>query len=131
MQKSIHIATGLVTASTIVQILGFLIALPNHLGDPTWSAHAQFHHVLGWFWLTGLDSLLLILVWGPLRRRERWSFWAVLIGFVIAQGGYFLAMLLVWEGRPPETWFHFALGANTLLGAIGIAIFARILNQPS
>ena len=44
-------AARLITLASIGQILGYAYALPGHLDEPTWSAHAQFHHVLAWLWL--------------------------------------------------------------------------------
>src|SRR5260221_12338005 len=105
---------SLITISAVVQTLGYLSALPNHIGDPTWSAHAQFHLVLSWIWLVGLNGLILAIIWGPARRGERWALWTALGGYVIAQGGHFGSVLLVWEGRPTETWYYFALAADSL-----------------
>jgi len=114
-----------ISASSVIQTVGFIIALPSHIGDPTWSAHAQFHLFLSVLWLSWLNGLILILTWGPLQEHKRWSYWSALVGFVAAQGGYFLAMLLVWEGRPYETWYHFALGANTIIGILGFWLMRR------
>lgn len=111
------------TVSCIIHTLGYLIALPGHLGEPTWSWHAQFHHVLGAFWAAGLDILIIILAWGPLQKLERWSFWAVLTGFIFAHFSHFVTVLLVFEGRPPETWHYFALGLNLIIGLIGVYLF--------
>ncbi len=110
---------SLITISAVIQTLGYLSALPNHIGDPTWSAHAQFHLVLSWIWLVGLNGLILAIIWGPARRGERWALWIALGGYIIAQGGHFVSMLLVWEGRPTETWYHFALAAVALVGLEG------------
>jgi hypothetical protein len=129
MMKMPKLSVQLITLSCVVQVLGFLVALPGHLSDPTWSNHAQFHHVLGWFWVAGLNTVILILVWGPMRRGERWSFWAVALGYLIAQGGFYLSVLLVWEGRPTETWYYFALGANTLIGLVGILMERNLLQK--
>jgi hypothetical protein len=121
-------AAWFITVACVIQVLGFLYALPGHLGDPTWSAHAQFHHVLGWFWILGLDLTIMALAWGPLQRQERWSFWSLVAAFIFAQGGYFFSMLLVPAGQPPELWFHLALGMNLLIFATGLVFGWRVLN---
>jgi len=123
MNSNTRTAAIWLTGSCTIQILGYLIALPGHVGDPTWSWHAQFHLVLGDFWLAGLDILIIILAWGPLQKLERWSFWAALVGFMFAQLGHFASVLLVFDGRPPETWYHFALGLNVLIGLVGLYMF--------
>jgi len=93
-------AARLMTLACIGQILGYAYALPGHLDEPTWSDHAQFHHVLGWIWLVGLNIAIMTLAWGPLQKRERSSFWLLLALFISAQGGHFIASLVVPAGRP-------------------------------
>lgn len=127
MNSNTRLAAIWLTVSGIIQVLGYAIALPGHIGDPTWSWHAQFHHVLGAFWITGLDILILILAWGPLQRLERWSFWALLTGFIFAQFGHFASILLVFEGRPPILWQNLTLALNTLIGGIGVYLFWRAI----
>ncbi len=123
MNSKTRLAAIWLTGSCIIQVFGYIIALPGHLGDPTWSPHAQFHHVLGAFWLAGLDILILFLIWQPLQRLERWSFWALLAGFLFGQLGHFVTILLVFEGRPPELWHNLALGLNLLIGLGGVMLF--------
>ena len=131
MMSGTKIAAWWITISTAIDMIGFVIALPSHIGDPTWSAHAQFHLVMSVIWLAGLTVMLMALVWGPLQEGKRWSFWASLAGFLAAQGGYFLAIVLVWAGRPYETWYDIALAINLLLGAIGFWLMRReIWHQP-
>ena len=67
-------AARLITLACIIQILGYAYALPGHLDEPSWSQHAQFHHVLGWIWLVGLNIAIVALVWGPLQKKDRLSF---------------------------------------------------------
>lgn len=123
-------ASWLITVTAIVQILGFLYALPEHLDESTWSAHAQFHHVLGFLWLAGLNITIMRLVWRPLQQREKRGFWMLLVACMFGQGGYFVALLLVPAGRPMETWHHLALGLNWLLNVIGLGLAWRALSKP-
>lgn len=120
---------AIVTAACVIQVLGFLYALPGHLGDPTWSPHAQFHLVEAFIWITGLDVAVVVLAWGPLRRGERWSLWLLLALLVFAQGGHFLASAAVPSGRPAQRWYDWALGAVLLLYAVGLADCARALSR--
>ena len=122
-------AARLMTLACIGQILGYAYALPGHLDEPSWSAHAQFHHVLGWIWLVGLNIAIITHVWGPLQKRDRSSFWTLLILFISAQGGHFIASLVVPAGRPPEPWYDYALGTVALIFAIGLGIARRVLSN--
>ena len=122
-------AARLITLACIGQILGYAYALPQHLDEPSWSAHAQFHHVLAWIWLVGLDIAIMSLAWGPLQKGERGTFWLLLLLFISAQGGHFMASLVVPAGRPSEWWYDYALGTVTLIFAIGLGIAWRGLSS--
>jgi len=122
-------AARLLTLASIGQILGYAYALPGHLDEPSWSQHAQFHHVLGWIWLVGLNIAILYLAWGPLQKRDRQSFWILLVLFLFAQGGHFIASLVVPAGRPSEPWYDYALGAVVLIFAIGLGMGWKALSK--
>ena len=123
-------AARIITFASIVQVLGYAYALPGHLDEPTWSAHAQFHHVLGWIWLVGLNIAIVALTWGPLQQRDKMSFWVLLALFISAQGGHFFASLVVPAGRPSEWWYDYALGAEALIFAVGLGIGWKALSKP-
>ena len=123
-------AARLITLASIGQILGYAYALPQHLDEPSWSDHAQFHHVLAWIWLVGLDIAIIILAWGPLQRRERSTFWLLVFLFISAQGGHFITSLVVPAGRPSEFWYDYALGTLALIFAIGLGMGWKALSQP-
>ena len=118
-------AARLITLACIGQILGYTYALPGHIGEATWSDHAQFHLFLSWIWLVGLDSAIIAFAWGPLQKRERSSFWLLFFLFISAQGGHFIASLIVPAGRPSEWWYDYALGTVTLIFAIGLVLAWR------
>ena len=122
-------AARLITFACVAQVLGYLYALPRHLGDATWSDHAQFHHVLGWIWLLGLDIAIVALAWGPLQQRDKMSLWLLLVLFISAQGGHFMASLVVPAGRPPEPWYDFALGSVSLIFAVGLGMAWKALTR--
>jgi hypothetical protein len=121
-------AARLITFASVVQVLGYLYALPGHIGDPTWSPHAQFHLFLSWLWIVGLDIAIITFAWGPLQKRERSSFWILLVLFISAQGGHFIASLVESAGRPTgEWWYDYALGGVALIYAMGLAIAWKAL----
>ena len=118
-------AARLITLASIGQIIGYAYALPQHLNEPSWSDHAQFHHVLAWIWLVGLNIAILSLAWGPLQKRERRTFWLLHVLFIPALGGHFIASLVVPTGRPSEWWYDYALGTVALIFAIGLGLAWR------
>ncbi len=114
-------AARLITFACIVQILGYLYALPGHIGDPTWSAHAQFHLFLSWLWIVGLDVAIMTLVWGPLQKEDKTVFWVLVFLFISAQGGHFISSLVYPAGRPQgQWWYDYALGFVALIFAAGL-----------
>ena len=50
--------------------------LPSHSRDRTWPAHARFHLTWAAGKLFALGCSILALAWVPLRRGERWAWWA-------------------------------------------------------
>jgi hypothetical protein len=114
--------------ATIIEVLGYAYALPGHLDEGTWSKHAQFHLVLAWIWLVGLGIAIIAISWGPLQKREQRSFWILLALFISAQGGHFIASLVVPAGRPPEFWYDYALGAMALIFVAGLAVGWKALS---
>ncbi len=120
-------AARFITFAAIVQILGYAYALPGHLGDPTWSAHAQFHLVLSWIWIVGLNIAILFIAWTSLQGRDRNSFWVLLVLFISAQGGHFISSVIVPAGRPDQWWYDYALGINVVVFAVGLFITWRAL----
>ena len=123
-------AARLITLACIAQILGYAYALPAHNGEATWSDHAQFHHVLGWVWMVGLNIAILVFAWGPLQKRDTSSFRILVILFLVAQGGHYIASVVVPAGRPSEFWYDYALGAMALIFAIGLGTAWRALSKP-
>jgi hypothetical protein len=124
-------AARLITLACIGQVLGYAYALPGHIGEPTWSDHAQFHHVLAWIWLVGLDIAIVALAWGPLQKGDKTSLRLLLVLFISAQGGHFMASLVVPAGRPSEPWYDPALGLVALIFAIGLGIAWKVLANQS
>ncbi len=130
---SLRNAARLITLASVVQVLGYAYALPGHIGDPTWSQHAQFHLFLSWLWIVGLDIAIVAFAWGPLQKREKSSFWILFILFISAQGGHFIASLAVPAGRPSAWWYDYALGTMTLIFAVGLLMAWKALarQEPS
>jgi len=115
-------AARIITLATVIQILGYAYALPGHIGESTWSDHAQFHLFLSWIWLVGLSIAILAIAWGPFQKGDRSSFWILLSLFISGQGGHFIASFVVPAGRPPEFWYDYALGTMALIFAVGLGV---------
>lgn len=122
-------AARLITLACVGQILGYAYALPGHIGEAAWSDHAQFHLLLSWIWILGLDIAIIALAWDPLQKGDRNSFWLLLVLFLSAQGGHFIASLVEPAGRPTEPWYDPALGMVALIFAIGLGIAWKALSN--
>ena len=70
----------------------------------------------------GLNTAIIALAWGPLQKREKSSFWILLILFLSAQGGHYIASFIVPAGRPSEWWYDYALGSVALIFAVGLGM---------
>lgn len=123
-------AARIITFAAIAQILGYAYALPGHIGDPTWSNHAQFHLVLSWIWLVGINTAILFIAWGSLQQRDRNSFWVLFVLFISAQGGHFISSVIVPSGRPDLWWYDYALGTMALIYAVGLGVAWKALFSP-
>ncbi len=129
--QSLRTAAWFITAATLIKLGGFYYASVEHIGEPTWSDHAQFHHVLGEVWLTGLAVATLALAWGPLQRGEQWSWFLLLSNFTFAHIGFFVAQLIVPAGRPPILWHHLVLAGVALVYATGLFLAWRRITRPA
>ncbi len=65
-----------------------------------WPAHAHHHLIAHISGVCGLALLSLILVFGPLQRRERWAWWCLVLSGLCIYGGYWLGNFLVGLGEP-------------------------------
>ena len=122
-------ASWLLTITALGQLLGYWFALPRHIADLTWPTHARFHLIQTVFWITGLYIAILVLIWQPLQRQERWSFWTLLALVLLAQGSYFFAVAALPKGRPPSrgNLYDWTLSVVFLISAIGLGWMAKIL----
>jgi uncharacterized membrane-anchored protein YitT (DUF2179 family) len=121
-----------IVGGCLIQIGGYAYALPEHLGDPTWSSHAQFHHILAWLWQVGLNIALMTLAWLPMRRGERWTLWPLLAGLVFGQTAHFIVSALYPAGRWAgwEWWFDWALALQALIYAAGLFMAREAMPHP-
>ena len=82
----------------VATILIALLQATRHLAAD-WPVHAQ-NHLLGHIsTAVGLSVIALVLVFGPLRRRERWAWWALAVAGGAIYGGFWLAILTVGFGE--------------------------------
>lgn len=65
-----------------------------------WPVHAQHHLVHQIVLFLGLSAVGFLILYGPLARRERWSWWAMLIIGISLFGGFWFGHPLVGLGEP-------------------------------
>lgn len=71
----------------IAILISQLIVNPTHLSDPTWTMHAKDHLVRGIADMVGLNLVALLVAYYPLRKGERWAWWALVIAGLALIGG--------------------------------------------
>lgn len=59
----------------------------GHFMREQWPPHQMFHLLMGLSGLLATYALILVLVWIPLRRGERWAWFAIAVGALIVHGG--------------------------------------------
>jgi hypothetical protein len=118
-------ARNLIVAACVLHIIAYLQAVPVHITDMDWPAHARFHVLQALIWLVGLDVSLLLIARGPYARGERWAFGALVVGLFSSHVGYFLSMFAIPGGAPPGMFAHVALGIILALYVLGLLLGER------
>jgi hypothetical protein len=118
-------ARNLIAVASALHIAAYLQAVPAHLTDMGWPAHARFHIFQALLWIIGLDIALLLVALYPYARGERWAFNVLLVGLFTSHLGYFLAMFAVSGGAPPDFKAHVALGIILAIYVLGLLLGER------
>lgn len=113
----------LVAAASVGHLLGYCLAVPEHIVAIDWPAHARFHVLQSLIWVVGLDIVSVALALGPFAAGRQWARWALLLSLVCAHGGYFIALLAIADGGPPEGLrAHVPLAIAGAVFALGLAL---------
>ena len=86
----------------------------GHFMQEQWPPHEMFHLLMGLSGLLATYALILILVWIPLRRGERWAWFAIAVGALIVHGGQWASDVLTDGGLRNYTVI---LGSGSLVFA--------------
>lgn len=81
-------------------IYGFSIAIPEHVVDDTWSAHAKNHVLQTLFWIIGYSIINIVIILIPFNRKEKWAWWLLLFSGAVFYLGYFGAIWMTDGGAP-------------------------------
>ena len=115
----------LIIIASLLHMGIYLYAAPEHAVDINWPVHARFHIVQAIFWIFGLDGVAVALAYHCLPNGPKWVLPAFALIFVTAHLGYFISMLLIPAGRPPEMYAHFALATPLVIFLWGWALECR------
>lgn len=109
-----------VVMAGIVALQGLIDGLPRHGFDASWPDHARFHVTLAAFSQLGFCAMAATVALIPLRRAERWSWWA-LLGFTVF-GNFSLVPAAIWQGSGPQEKFTIpiVLGFVALVTALSM-----------
>lgn len=123
--KAASIFLGLPLATTV---LVSLIRGTRHLAWE-WPVHAHHHLIGNISTAVGLSLVGLMVLFGPMQRREKWAWWALLIAGAAIYGGFWLGNVVVGLGEPgavPNT----AQGVQTGLYLVGLILGWRAVAAP-
>ena len=99
------------------------VQAPRHFSEG-WPVHAQ-HHLLDHITAAiGLSAVSLLLVFGPLRRGERWAWWALVAAGIALFGGYWLATATLGLGTP-STVPNASQAVQAVLYVFGLGLAVR------
>lgn len=120
--RIVSVLLGLPLGATI---LISLIRGTRHLAWD-WPVHAH-HHLIGNITAAvGLSVVSLLILFGPMQRREAWAWWALLISGTAIYGGFWIGNAVVGLGEPgavPNT----AQAVQTALYSMGLLLGWRTL----
>jgi hypothetical protein len=118
-----RLAQALLGLATLIHVISYVVAAPEHVVDTSWPLHARFHVLQALQWAVGFD---LVVAWLIVRlARERWVLGPLAIAFVLLHGAYFVSFA-VRGGEPSNVSAHIALGTAMALYAAGLAVAWRI-----
>ena len=86
---------------TILPLLASVLesrACIGHFMQEQWPPHEMFHLLMGLSGLLATYALILILVWIPLRKGERWAWFAIAVGALIVHGGQWVSDVVTGGG---------------------------------
>ena len=103
----------------------YLVAAPEHVADTSWPDHARFHVLEAIFWVAAVDVIAAAIAWWPLARGERWAWWALALTWVLVHASYFVAIIALPAGRPPNASADITLGITAAIFAAGLVAARR------
>ena len=91
-----------------------------HLLQDNWPPHAMFHMLMGLGGLLATYGLILFLTWGPLKRGERWAWYAIGFAATVVHGGQLISDVITDGGlRNQEA---IVASGSFLIGAIVVIL---------
>jgi len=119
------ISRWLLIAASLLHIGMYLFAAPEHAIDQSWPVHARFHIVQAIFWIIGLDLVAVGIGYFTLPTKQYWSRLLLIVIFLTSHLGYFISIIIIPEGRPPESTAHAILAVPLLIYLAGLFFIWR------
>jgi hypothetical protein len=113
-----------VVMAFVLAVQGVVDGIPMHGFDQSWPDHARFH--LSWATASKVGYCLTIgvIAFIPLRRAERWSWWALLVFTVFANLS--LVPAAIWQGSGPRAGFEIPIAVSFLALLVGLGLSFRV-----
>lgn len=93
-----RVGSYVIAGVSLVTAIIFIVAIPEHIVDPNWRAHARNHVFQALFWIVGFCLLIAIIALKPLQEGAEWARWAVALAGVFVYGGYFIPIPITGGG---------------------------------
>lgn len=116
------LAKWLVVAASVGHLVGYSLAVPEHVAADDWPPHARFHVLQSLIWVIALNIVTVLVALGPFARGRKWARWALLVSLLGAHGGYFIALATIGGGPPEGLRAHVPLAIAGAIFAVGLAL---------
>ncbi len=111
----------------VIILVSQLIVNPTHLSDPTWPIHAKDHLVRAIYFMAGLNLVAMLIAYYPLRKGERWAWWALAIAGLALIGGTLGSGIISHEPLPSDVMINFSILA--FIDIVGLALSWKFIKK--
>jgi hypothetical protein len=123
--KKLNIASWIfVVMASLLAMQGVVDGLPMHGFDQSWPDHARFHIVWATASKVGFCLTIGLIALIPLRKGERWSWWALLAFTVF--GNLSLIPAAIWQGSGPRAGFEIPIAIGVIALLLGLILSFRV-----
>jgi hypothetical protein len=125
IDSKLNIASWIfVVMASLLAIQGVIDGLPMHGFDHSWPDHARFHITWATASKVGFCLTVAIIALIPLRKGERWSWWALVVFTIF--GNLSLVPAAIWQGSGPRAGFEIPIAIAFIALLVGLVLSFRV-----